>query len=270
MKFGICNEIFKGWSFEKTAGFVSSLGYRGIEIAPFTFADSAEDISASQRKRIRRLAKENNLEIIGLHWLLAFPEGLSLSSPEEQIRKKTTRYLEELINLCADLEGKLMVFGSPKQRSIFPSSTYEDTWNYLKEAFLKVLPLAKERKVVIALEPLAGSETNFINTADEAIKMIKEVNHPNFQLNLDVKAMSDEEKSMAEIILSAGDYLFHFHANDPNLLGPGFGQVDYQPIKEALEKIKYNNYISVEVFDFSPGAEAIAEKSLNYLKKIFG
>lgn len=270
MKFGICNEIFKGWSFEKTANFVSSIGYQGIEIAPFILADSVEDISFPERKLIRKLANANNLEIIGLHWLLASPEGLSLSSPDEQVRKKTTQYLEELINLCADLDGRFMVFGSPKQRSISPSSTYEDTWNYIREAFLKVLPLAKEREVVIAFEPLARSETNFINTTGEAIKMIKEINHPNFKLNLDVKAMSDEEKSIAEIILSARDHLFHFHANDPNLLGPGFGEVDYQPIRDALEEIGYNKYTSVEVFDFSPGAEAIAEKSINHLRKIFG
>lgn len=269
MKFGICNEIFKGWNFDKIVSYVSSIGYQGIEIAPFTFADSVEEISSEERKQIRKLAEESNLEIVGIHWLLASPEGLSLSSPEKPIRKKAIRYLEELINFCGGLGGKVMVFGSPQQRNIFPSSTYEDTWNYIKEAFLEILPLAKERDVVIALEPLSKKNTNFINTAGEAMKMIAEVSHPNFKLNLDVKAMSEEKKSIPEIVLSAKDYLFHFHANDSNLLGPGFGKTDYEPIKEALNEIGYKNYLSVEVFDFSPGPEIIAEKSIEYLKKIF-
>ena len=177
--------------------------------------------------------------------------------------------MKQLISFCADLDGRIMVFGSPKQRDIAHSSNYEETWNYLKDGFLEILPLAVERNVIIALEPLARSETNFINTAGEAIKMITELNHPNFQLNLDVKAMSDEKKPIPEIIESAKDYLVHFHANDPNLLGPGFGEIDYQPIKEALEKIGYTRYISVEVFDFSPGSEAIAQKSIEYLNNIF-
>ena len=270
MKFGICNEIFKEWEWEKTVSYVSSLGYDGIEIAPFTFAKSVKEISADKRKEIKDLAVQNNLEIIGLHWLLASPEGLSISSQNKTVRERTIDYLKELVNFCADLNGRLMIFGSPKQRDIPSSSTYEQTYNYAKECFLKTLPLAKERNVVIALEPLTKKETNFINTAKEALKMIKEINHPNFKLHLDVKAMCGEEKEITEIIKSSEGYLAHFHANDPNLSGPGFGEVKYEPIKEALEKIGYDKYISVEVFDFSPGPEVIAEKSIQYLKKILG
>jgi len=269
MKFGIGNEMIKDWEWKEIVDYVAKVGYEGVEIAPFTFAEDVKEISAVKRAEILSLAEQNNLEIIGLHWLLASPKGLSISSPDKDIREKTTKYLKDLIIFCADLKGKLMIFGSPKQRDIFPSSTYEETYNYAKEVFLKILPLAKEKNVTIALEPLTKKETNFINTAEDALKMIKEVNHPNFKLHLDVKAMSGEEKPIPEIIESAQNYLVHFHANDPNLLGPGFGEVDYQPIKESLKKIDYNEYLSVEVFDFSPGAETIVKKSIEYLKKIF-
>ncbi|HIE43951.1 MAG TPA: sugar phosphate isomerase/epimerase [Candidatus Omnitrophica bacterium] len=174
------------------------------------------------------------------------------------------------MHFCGEIGGKIMVFGSPKQRNTPPSSCYEDTWNYLKEAFLEVLYVAEERNVIIALEPLARSETNIFTTAEEVIRMINEISHPNFKLHLDVKAMSDEERPIPEIIASAREYLTHFHANDPNMLGPGFGEVKYEPIRAALEKIGYERYISVEVFDYSPGAEVIAEKSIKYLKEIFG
>lgn len=270
MKFGICNETFKAWSFDETLKYVSSLGYDGIEIAPFTLAESVQEISSNEREKIRSSAGQNGLEIIGLHWLLASPEGLVLSSPDKKVRQKAASYLKELVGFCGDLGGTIMVFGSPKQRSILSGCTYEDTWDYLKEGFLDVLPAAQERNVTIALEPLARAETNIIATAGEAIEMITQINHPNFRLHLDVNAMSDEEKPIPEIIASAGDYVVHFHANDPNHLGPGFGEVRYEPIKEALDGIGYNGYISVEVFDLSPGAESIAEKSIQYLRKIFG
>ncbi len=269
MKFGICNEMFKEWSFEKIVDYAAKIGYDGIEIAPFTLAEDVKEIPVARRAEIRSCAEKNNLEIIGLHWLLASPKGLSVSSPDEKIRAKTTEYMKDLINFCGDLDGKLMIFGSPKQRDISPSSTYADTYNYVRDGFLEILPLAEERKITIALEPLTKKETNFVNTVGEAIKIIKEINHPNFRLHLDAKAMCGEEKPIPQIIESSKDYLVHFHANDPNLLGPGSGKVDYQPIKESLEKIGYNKYLSVEVFDFSPGPEVIAEKSIAYLKKIF-
>jgi len=64
-----------------------------------------------------------------------------------------------------------------------------------------------------------------------------------------------------------GKYLAHYHANDANLEGPGWGDVDFGPIFDALKDINYQEYVSVEVFIFDPGPEAIATKSLQYMKQ---
>jgi len=270
MKFGICNEIFKNWPWEKIVSYISSIGYNGVEIAPFTFAPTVKQISYDERKKIKAAAKKNNLEIIGLHWLLLSPPGLSITSKDKLIREETIRYLKELIIFCADLEGKIMVFGSPKQRNVSPTSSREEAWNYAKECFMEILPLAGEKGVIIALEPLSRKETNLINTLEEALKMIEEINDENFKLTLDVKAMCDEQKTIPEIISSSRGYLVHFHANDINLLGPGFGEIDYLPIKKALQEINYSGYLSVEVFDFTTySSEIIAERSIRYLEEIF-
>jgi len=269
MKFGICNEIFRGWRWNKITKFVSSLGYNGIEIAPFTFAESVTEIKSAKRKEIKITAAYDNLEIVGIHWLLTSPRGLSITCKDKSIRKKTVNYLKALVDFCHDLGGKIMVFGSPKQRNIPKGTNWKTAFDFAKDCFFELLPAAEKAGVIIVLEPLGRKETNFINTADEALKIIKEINHPNFQLHLDVKAMSDEKKEIPEIIESAKGFLSHFHANDPNLSGPGFGKVDYKPIRRALEKIGYDRYISVEVFDFTAGEKIIAQKSLGYLKKIF-
>jgi sugar phosphate isomerase/epimerase len=270
IKFGICSELFKNWPWEKVVNYISSIGYDGVEIAPFTFATSVTQVSYSERRKIREAAKKNNLGIIGLHWLLLSPPGLSITSSDKVIREETTNYLKELINFCADLEGRIMVFGSPKQRSIPPGVPYEEAWRRAKECFLEILPLAKQRDVIIALEPLSRKETNFINTLEEALRMINEIKDENFRLTLDVKAMCDEGKTISEIISSSKGYLAHFHANDVNLLGPGFGKIDYLPIREALEGIGYVGWVSVEIFDFSSySSETIAERSLNYLREVF-
>lgn len=267
MKIGICNEIFKDWSIGETIKYVKSIGYDGLEIAPFTLANSVVEISASERKKIRDTAEREKLDIIGTHWLLVKPEGLSISSTDVDLRRKTSLYFVELVKFTADTGGKIMVLGSPKQRSIGQDQTKNQVIEYFKEVIKTPLEIAGERQITICLEPLSRKETNFVNTVTDAISIIKGINHPNLKLILDVKAMSDEGRSYSEIINEGKDYLAHFHANDENLLGPGFGDVDFAPIIDALKGISYNGYISVEVFDFSAGPKTIAEKSIQYLKK---
>ncbi len=267
MKFGICSEIFKEWDIEKVFPFVREAGYQGLEVAPFTIADSVERISPAERSRIKKLAETAGVKIIGTHWLLVKPEGLSLSSRDGALRKKTADYLCELVNFTADIGGDIMVFGSPKQRSIGEGQTYEEVKDFMKQALKQVLAACEKRGVFLCLEPLARTETNFMNTAAQAVELIEEINDPYLKLHLDVKAMSDEAKSISEIIMESSKHLKHFHVNDRNLGGPGFGDVDYAPIIKALKDAKYGGWLSVEVFDFTPGPETIAKKSIEYLKK---
>ena len=82
MRFAICNETFQGWDWERTCRFVAETGYDGIEIAPFTLADSVTQIPAGRRREIREAAAQNNLEITGIHWVLVKPEGLYINHPD--------------------------------------------------------------------------------------------------------------------------------------------------------------------------------------------
>ena len=99
--------------------------------------------------------------------------------------------------------------------------------------------------------------------------MIEAVDHPGCQLHLDVFAMSSEEEPIADIIRAHGAHLAHFHANDTSMGGPGSGDVDYAPIVDALRGVDYRGYVSVEVFDMTPGGPAIAKDSLAFLRSVF-
>lgn len=269
MKFGICNEIFKGWEMEKAMAFAKNAGYDAIEIAPFTVAKYVTDIPAEQRKEIREAAERTGIEISGIHWVLVEAEGMYLTHPDESIRAKTSDYFVELVKFCDDIGGKFIINGSPKQRNIMDGVTKEQAWEWSHKVFEPAVKLAAEKGITICFEPLAPSETNFINTAEEAIRYAKEFNSPGMSIILDVKAMYSEGTPIPDIVRASKGNFAYFHANDANLKGPGFGDVDFKPIAAALKEVGYDGYVSVEVFKFEEGAETIATKSIDYLKKTF-
>ena len=135
MKLGICNELFVNWPWEKICDFASRIGYQGIEVAPFTLAERAELITPQRRAALRESAESRGMEIIGLHWLLMTPPGLYITHPDAGIRRETARYFVELVGLCADLGGKVIVIGSPKQRNLLPGVKREQAMGYAAEVF---------------------------------------------------------------------------------------------------------------------------------------
>lgn len=269
MKFGICNEIFQGWKLEDAMAFAKQAGYDGIEVAPFTLAKHVTDIPPAERQRIRELAARIGLEISGIHWVLVQTEGMYLNHPEAPIRARTAKYLCDLVDFCADIGGKVIVVGSPKQRNVMEGVTFEQAWQWATEVFQPSVKLAEKRGITICFEPLAPAETDFVNTAAEGIRFARQFNSQAMKIILDVKAMCSEKKSIPHIIAECKGEFAYFHANDRNLKGPGFGDVDFKPIADALKAAGYNGYVSVEVFKFEEGAEAIATRSIDYLKRTF-
>ncbi|MDA0591181.1 MAG: sugar phosphate isomerase/epimerase [Planctomycetota bacterium] len=267
MKFAICQELYENWDWKKQCEFSASLGYTGLELAPFTLAGRIGEVSQETRSGYRKIAEDHGMQIMGLHWLLAKTEGLHLTTSDPAVRKATSDYLIELGNACADFGGTLMVFGSPFQRNLEDGMTTEQAMANAAEVFKAALPAFADRGVEICMEPLTPKETNFINTCAQATELIEMVGEPNFTLHQDVKAMlGAEEKSIPELIAKYDGKVGHFHVNDTNLLGPGMGETDYKPILKALSESSYDGWVSVEVFDYKPGAENIARQSIEYLK----
>jgi sugar phosphate isomerase/epimerase len=269
MKIAICNELFQGWPIEKVFQYAAQLGYDGVEIAPFTLADSVTEISPARRKAIRRAAESHGVEIVGLHWLLAKPEGLYINHPDEIIRIRTQEYIEALIHFCADIGGKVLVHGSPHQRTV-QGWKFDEAWDWARETFKAVLETARKRNVTYCIEPLPRTITNFINTVEEARRLVKEMRHPNFRMVFDCRNASVQEESVTEALIRALEsrYLYHVHVNDANGNGPGFGETRFTPILKMLIKNSYRGYISVEVFETDPDPQTIASRSIGYLKGI--
>ncbi|MHC4508417.1 MAG: sugar phosphate isomerase/epimerase family protein, partial [Planctomycetota bacterium] len=144
-----------------------------------------------------------------------------MTTTDDQIWGRTRDYLSCLLDLCSDLAGKVL----------------QGAWQRAVDLLSSVLDKAGSLGLTICLEPLSTVETDFVNTVAEGMEMVRQINHPNFKIHLDVKAMCSEQTPVPDIIRSvrAAD-IGHFHVNDANLYGPGMGDVDYGPIAEAIKE----------------------------------
>jgi D-psicose/D-tagatose/L-ribulose 3-epimerase len=266
MKFAICNETFQGWEWEPTCRFVAETGYDGIEIAPFTLADDVRKIGSEERRRIRETAEQAGLEVVGLHWLLVSPKGLSMTTPDDAVRQATSEYVSALVEFCGDVGGKVMVFGSPAQRRVEEGETVETATKRFMEALRPALDLASDRGITLCLEPLPRPEANFMLTLAEATDIMRRLDHPAAKTIFDVKSASSEGIPLPQLVREYAPSIAHVHANDANRRGPGFGETDFKPVLAALKEVGYEGYVSVEVFDYSPDPETIATESLKYLR----
>ncbi len=270
MKTALCHELFGDWPIEEVFAYAAALGCDGVEIAPYALADSLTDLTAGRRREIRRAAEASGVEIVGLHWLLVKPDGLSINHPDGAVRKRTQHYMRELIHLCADLGGRVLTHGSPRQRSVQEGWDVAESWRRARESFEACLLALEAREATYCIEPLTPADTNFITTVAEALRLVREINHPRFQLMVDCRsaeANSGSAVAALDAALASG-HLRHVHVNDVNGRGPGFGVVEFTPILGRLAAAGYPGYVSVEVFSFDPDPRTIAARSIGYLRGI--
>ena len=175
--------------------FIASVGYTGIEVAPFTLARRIGEVGKERRQLLRRQAEENGLAIIGLHWLLAKTEGLHLTSADPAVRRATADYLDRVgTGLCRS-GGRSDGLRLPAAAELAPGVTREEGFANAAEVFRAALPAIADAGVRICLEPLTPQETNFLNTCAEAMELIERIDQPNLCLHQDVKAMLGGEST---------------------------------------------------------------------------
>lgn len=270
MKITLCNEVIRDFPFEQQCVLASSLGYDGVEVAPFTLGEAPHRLSAQRIAEIRRAATDAGVAITGLHWLLLAPEGMSITSADADVRRFTEDTVRRLIDLCAELGGHYVVHGSPGQRMLAKGREAEDRANALAY-FAAMAKAAEAAGITYVLEPLSPDKTNFVVSVAEAAGIIAEVGSDAFRTMIDCNsAGTEEEMPVPELITHwlPGGQIAHIHFNDPNRRGPGQGSMDFAPITEALQAGGYQGWIGVEPFVYEPDGLASAARAIGHIRGI--
>lgn len=264
----ICNEVFKDWTFHNACESIGKTGYAGIEIAPFTLADDPAAITPAQRTEYRRIMKNTGLEFVGLHWLMVSPKGLHVTTPDTTLRSKSWQHIRTLIDLCSDLgPGGIMVFGSPQQRSTTGGLSRQEATRHYIDGLASVAPHAEQRGVTLLVEALPSAQSNVVTTLAEAVGIVDEIGSPAIRTMFDTHNAADETEPHAALIDRYFDYIRHVHVNEMDGRHPGKGDYDFRAIFDVLKRRSYSRWVSLEAFDFTPGAEVIATESLRHLER---
>ena len=267
----LCNEVLRDRPFEAQCAFAAAVGYDGLEVAPFTLGDEPHRLPAADRATLRRTAEAHGLVIVGLHWLLVTPPGLSITSPDRAVRERTIDVMRRLVGLCADLGGRVLVHGSPAQRRLEPGDDPEAAFARARECFAAAAREAEQAGVTYCVEPLAPAETPFLNTLDEAARMVEAVGSPALRTMVDTSAAGQAEALPLPALLDRWlptGLVAHVQLNDTNRRGPGEGRDRFAPVLLALARHGYRGAISVEPFDYRPDGAATAARAIGYIRGI--
>jgi D-psicose/D-tagatose/L-ribulose 3-epimerase len=268
-RLSLCNEVLAPWSFAQQCAYAGRLGYRALEVAPFTLADDPTTITDAQAGEWAAVARDHGVAISGLHWLLVAPKGLSISSPDAAVRARTFAVIDRLVELCARLGGTYLVHGSPAQRNPQPGQSRADALARATEAWHFAGERAGALGLVYCIEPLSRDQTQVVNTVDEALAIVAAAALPGLKTMLDTSSAGATEAEPLPALIDRcwpGGQLAHVQLNDRNRRGPGQGDDRFGPILAALQRQNYAGWLAMEPFDYQPDGPGCAAHSIGYVR----
>jgi D-psicose/D-tagatose/L-ribulose 3-epimerase len=253
-----------------------TLGFEGIEIYL-----STEVLESFDKAKVKRALDSAGIKCIGSTTLTLETD---LTSPDEATRRRGIDHLKNAARLCSELGGDLLTGVTyVAWGKIVGRARTEEEWVHSVESLKEACRLAREYDVTIGVEPVNRFETYFLNTAADAIKLVKEIREPNVGVHLDTFHMNIEEKNYYDPILQTGKLLCHMHCCENDRGTAGTGSVNWTEVFRALAKIRYNKWITLESFtpeiksvaattaiwrQIAPSADALASEGLKFLKSM--
>jgi len=265
----ICTEVIRDLEFRAQCILAHQLGYDGMEVAPFTLSETPHRLAPAAIAEFRSVAAEEGTAVSGLHWLLASPAGLSITSTDPSVFNKTVDVGRRLVALCAELGGAYLVHGSPAQRQLAPGHEEEGRKRGVAY-FAAMAEAATEAGLRYYIEPLARKSTGFVTRIEEALAIIDAIGSPALGTMVDCYAAASNGEDIPALLRQwvPKGVIRHVHLNDPNGRGPGEGKLPFAPIMNALSALGYTGTMAIEPFIYEPDGPASAARSIGYIRGI--
>lgn len=240
---------------EKAAGW----GYDGVELA-------VRDPAVIDLEKIKNLMAKYSLHVPSLGTGQAYgEEGLSLTSPDKQIREKAKERLRSHVKMASELNSKVII-GLMRGKS--PQNfDLEKPLELFAKGMCELCDFAMSYNVEFVIEPINRYETNMLNTVDETLDFIDRVGRENLKILLDTFHMNIEEPSIFDSINKAGERIGHVHIADSNRWAPGCGHIDFPEVVKTLKEVGYEGYLSAEILP-KPTPDEAGKLNYDYMSKL--
>ena len=250
---------FQG-NLEHTFGRLAAIGYNGIELMTL-------DPGKLDWDKIKKTAENNGLIVPLVCTGEIFGQlGISFCDPEESVRKAAVKRVKEIIDFASFLGANINI---GRVRGQYRENVPKDqTYEWALTAFREISSYAGPKNVMIALETVTIMQTNFINTLEEACRVVDDVNHPSFRIMMDVFHMNLEERNIFDSIWKYKNYNIHVHLADNNRRYPGHCGMDFRKIINSFWECGYEGAFCTEIFQI-PDQEQAAKGAIKYLSPIF-
>ncbi|MGV3588475.1 MAG: sugar phosphate isomerase/epimerase family protein [Adhaeribacter sp.] len=252
VKFGVSTWLWTSpFSTESVSLFpkIKQMGYDKVELA-------VEDPTLIDTAVVKKALQDNDLEAIICG---AFGPTRDLTSEDEALHQNCFNYIQSCLNICTDLGATFlagpMYSAVGKARLVSPEQKQIE-WNRAVTNLRKVCDMASEKGLFIALEPLNRFESDLINTTEDVVRLVNDINHPAAKIILDGFHMNIEEPDVEAAIRLAGDKLIHVQVSENYRGTPGTGQTRWDAFRRGLEAIGYTGTISIE--SFTPAIKELA------------
>lgn len=220
---------------------IAQFGFDVVEIA-------VEDPALIDVKKVKEGLSKYGLDVTICG---AFGSSRDLTNASIEVQKNGLDYIESCLDMCEALG--VSFFAGPmysavgKARMLSPEQRKAE-WDLAVKNLRTVCEMADARGLKIALEPLNRFESDLVNTTDDALRMVKDINHPAAKVMIDSFHMSIEERDVESAIKAAGDKLIHVQVSENYRGAPGSGQTPWDAYKRGLEAIDYKGVVSIESF----------------------
>jgi D-psicose/D-tagatose/L-ribulose 3-epimerase len=256
---------------------IRAMGYQAVEI-PVEYPEMIDP------EIVKKALDDEGLQGIVCG---AFGPSRDLTHEDPAVHQECFEYLRRCFELCNAFDAKFLagpMYSAVGKARMVPPEQRRKEWQLAVSNLQKVCEMAAEHELSIALEPLNRFESDLVNTTEDVVRMVKDIDHPAARVMIDSFHMTIEERDLEEAILTAGDALIHVQVSENYRGTPGTGLTPWESFRSGLEKVNYKGAVSIESFtpeikelagavcfwkNMAESQDAFAEDGLKFLKGLF-